>query len=181
MLSKLALTLAAAATLGLPATAEARSHRDRDGSRWSGHHDRDGRYRDRNYGSRYQAYSYARPVYRTRVYSNYGYSYGYPSSGYGYGYPSYGYGYGAGYPVSGYGYGYPSYGSGYGGGYYRDRCGNPVAGAAIGGVAGAVIGSQVASSRHHGYYRNRSDRTTGAIVGGALGAVVGGVIASGNC
>ena len=58
-------------------------------------------------------------------------------------------------------------------------------GAAVGGVAGAVIGSEVADGGHrynrYGYRRHDGDRTTGAIVGGAIGAVAGGAIASDNC
>ena len=116
-------------------------------------------------------------------YPGYGYSQSYPS--YGYSYPSYGYSYGSAYGSPYYG---NSYGSYYGSsryGYNGYRCGNPTAGAAIGGVAGAVIGSQVADSGHnrYRYYRHRSngDRTAGAIIGGVIGAIAGGAIASGNC
>jgi len=110
----------------------------------------------------------------------YGYGYNYPAYGYGYGYPAYGYGYPA------YGYNYPSnYGYGYG---YNGYCRNNTAtGAAIGGIAGAVLGSSVAEGGHHYVNRfgriryDRSEKGVGAVVGGLIGAVAGGAIASGNC
>ena len=71
----------------------------------------------------------------------------------------------------------------YGG--YRQNCdGNTAAGAAIGGIAGAVLGSSVARGGHYSYRYGRyhhGDRTAGALIGGALGAVVGGAIASNSC
>ncbi|MEO8547262.1 MAG: glycine zipper 2TM domain-containing protein, partial [Sphingomicrobium sp.] len=71
---------------------------------------------------------------------------------------------------------------GYGGyGYNGYRCGNPAAGAVVGGVAGAVIGNQIADSGHRRYYRRSNDRAAGTLIGGVLGAVVGSAIAQGNC
>ena len=51
----------------------------------------------------------------------------------------------------------------------RERSGNTVAGAIIGGIAGAAIGNSVAG---------RGDRGTGTVVGGALGATVGAGVGS---
>jgi hypothetical protein len=164
------LALSAASMIALPTAASAR---DRD---WDHHY--------RNYG--YHSYGDAYPRARTVVTvaaPAYGYYGGYPA--YGYGYPAYGYGYPA------YGYAYPAYGYNYGYspryyGYNRYQCGgNTAAGAAIGGVAGAVIGSSVAGGRHYSYryggYRHSGDRTAGALIGGALGAVTGAAIANGGC
>jgi hypothetical protein len=49
----------------------------------------------------------------------------------------------------------------------------------VGGVAGAVIGSQVATSRNRYGYRS-GNSTAGALIGGALGAIVGKEIAQGS-
>jgi Glycine zipper 2TM domain len=109
--------------------------------------------------------------------------------------PDYGYGYG-------YGYGqYPAYPypgqapydgrapenyrrSGYGG-----TCDDAAAGALVGGLAGAVIGREIAKDGHHHrryhtwtYRRHHGgDKAAGTLIGGMLGAVVGGAIASNNC
>lgn len=111
----------------------------------------------------------------------------------GYGYPSYGYsGYGYGSPAYGYNYGYPNNGYGYSNyGYsprysrYNRRCrGNTAAGAAIGGVAGALLGRSLARRGHYSYrydrYR-RDNRAMSTLIGGAVGAVAGGAIASRSC
>ncbi len=90
----------------------------------------------------------------------------------------YGGGYNRGYyPNSGYGSRY------YGGDYYGQRC-NGTTGTIVGGVAGAVIGSQVSKGRRgYDYYgrRSRGNGTVGALIGGALGAVVGNQIDKGSC
>lgn len=78
---------------------------------------------------------------------------------YGYGQP---YGYGSSYGSSSYGYGDPC---------ARERDGRTGAGAVLGGVLGAVAGSQVAA---------RGRRTEGSVLGGVLGAVVGGSVGRNN-
>lgn len=181
----IALALCTSAVIALPTAAGARD-RNHGGRRDGGRHNQSYQYdRQPSYGYA-NRYSYPRSSY------SYGYSYGggYPAYGYNGGYGAYGgyspYGYG-GYSPYGYGYGaYSPYGYGYGSPYgyggYGYRCGNPAAGAAVGGLAGAVIGSEIADSgRHRYYYRHNGDRAAGAIVGGALGAVVGGVLTSSNC
>src|SRR5436309_2185148 len=125
MFKKIALALSAAAMVAIPAAADAQGY--------------------------YGGYGYS-------SYPAYGYGYGYPAYGYGsqsYGYPAYGYNYGYGYPSyygSG-GYGYNGYGyNGYGyNGYCRN---NTVTGAAVGGIAGAILGSSVAEGGHHYYSRS---------------------------
>ncbi|MCW3798586.1 glycine zipper 2TM domain-containing protein [Sphingomonas sp. BN140010] len=129
----------------------------------------------------------ARPHYSQLYYgSQYGNYGGYGTYGRGYA-PSYNYGYGNGYYGNGYyNNGYASQGY-YGNTYYDGRngyrCGNGTAGTVIGGVAGAVIGSQV--TRGGGYnrygYRRGGSGTTGAIVGGAIGALLGNQVAKGSC
>jgi len=50
----------------------------------------------------------------------------------------------------------------------------------IGGIAGAAIGSRIATGRsQYGY--NGGANTTGALIGGALGAVVGSKVVGRNC
>ncbi|CAN7450432.1 glycine zipper 2TM domain-containing protein [Phenylobacterium sp. LjRoot219] len=61
-------------------------------------------------------------------------------------------------------------------GYYDDACrtkqtNNGTAGAVIGGVAGAVLGSNVAG---------RGDRTEGAVIGGLAGALLGNSVGRSN-
>lgn len=194
----IAMALAATTLAALPtmASAEGRHQRGDRVYRDAGRVQRVDRTR---YG---YAPTYSTRVVRTGVYPTTSYGYGYPSSGYGYGYPSSAYGYG--YPSYGYqpysygyqpyGYGYQPYSYGYGyrpsayyGGYGYNgyQCGNPGAGAAIGGIAGAVIGSQVADSGNgysrYGYYNGGNDRAAGALIGGAIGAIAGAAIASNNC
>ncbi|QBX37711.1 glycine zipper 2TM domain-containing protein [Brevundimonas sp. S30B] len=84
-----------------------------------------------------------------------------PASAQSYGY-SQPYGYGSSYGSSSYGYGDPC---------VRERDGRTGAGAVIGGVLGAVAGSQVAA---------RGRRTEGSVLGGVLGAVVGGSVGRNN-
>jgi hypothetical protein len=190
----IAIALAATTLAALPTMASA-----------EGRHQRGDRvYRDAGRFQRVDRtrYSYApnytTRVVRTRVYPTTSYGYRSPAYGYGYpsyGYPSYGYGYRQpyGYGYQPYGYGYQSYGYGYaptayyGGGYGYNgyQCGNPAAGAAIGGIAGAVIGSSVADSgrgySRYGYYNGGGDRAAGAAIGGAIGAIAGAAVSSGNC
>ena len=187
MFRKIALAASAAAMVAIPATADAQYY---GGYRY--HH-----YRPRvrtvisigtpgyGYYGGYAPYGYSYPAYGYGYgYHAYGYGYGYGYPAYGYGYPAYGYpSYGYNYPAYGYGYGYPSYG--YGGyGYCRN---NTAAGAAVGGIAGAAIGSSVASDGRHysryGYrgYRGGGDRAAGAIIGGVLGAVAGAAVADSAC
>ena len=180
MFKKIALALSAAAVMAVPAAADAQYY---------------GGYRHHSY--RNYGYSYPRTTTVISIgspgYGYYGGGYGYPAYGYGGGYggyPAYNYGYG-GYPgyygnygYNGYGYnsGYGYNGYGYNSGYCGTRTG---AGAAIGGVAGALLGSQAAGGHRYSRYgyRHRSggDRTAGALIGGVLGAAVGGAVASGNC
>lgn len=172
MFKKMALALSAAAVIAIPAAADAQYY---------------GGYRHHSY--RNYGYSYPRTTTVISIgspgYGYYGGGYGYPAYGYG-GYPAYNYGYG--YPAYNYGYnpgyyggyGYNS-GYGYNGGYCGTRTG---AGAAIGGVAGALLGSQAAGGHRYsryGYRHRSGDRTAGALIGGVVGAAVGGAIASGNC
>ena len=173
------LLVAAAATVLVPSVASARDHGNRDGRRGY----------SSAYGNGYRGQVY-RNSSRVRVVTNYGY--GYPAYGYGGGYGSYGGGYGSygyGYPAYGYssygsGYGYPAYGyNSYGSGYGYCR-GNGAAGAVIGGVAGAAIGSQVADGGHRYSrrgYRRSGNGAAGAIVGAAIGAIAGGALASSGC
>ena len=49
-------------------------------------------------------------------------------------------------------------------------------GAAIGGLAGAAIGSQVGGNRYYG-----GGSTSGALIGGAIGAVIGSQVTKGGC
>ncbi|GAA4027160.1 hypothetical protein GCM10022281_02240 [Sphingomonas rosea] len=80
---------------------------------------------------------------------------------------------------------YPGYGGGYNGqSYYGgNRC-SGTTGTVVGGVAGAVIGSQIAKGRGgYDYYGNRrgGSGTTGAIIGGAVGALLGRKVDKDSC
>jgi hypothetical protein len=80
--------------------------------------------------------------------------------------------------------GNPYYGGGYNGQtYYGNRC-SGTTGTVVGGVAGAVVGSQIAKGRGgYDYYGNRrgGSGTTGAIIGGAVGALLGRKIDKDSC
>jgi hypothetical protein len=170
------IALALTAAMIIPTAANARDW-DHDGDR-DGHHHFRRDFRFNNFG--YRSFGYY-PRFRTVISVGYPYGYyggyGYYPYAYGYGYP-YAYGYPAYY---GYGYGYPAYGYG---GYYG--CGNPAAGAVAGGLAGAVIGSEITDrDRIHrtrfGYRFRRNNGAAGAIIGGVLGAAVGSAAASSRC
>jgi hypothetical protein len=109
------------------------------------------------------------------------------------GYYSQGYsqGYGQGYYGNAYNRGYSSnYNRGYGNNYYgrtyRDysngyrRC-SGTTGTIVGGVAGALLGREIARSGSRGYYRRGGGGTTGAILGGALGALAGRAVDKSSC
>ncbi|WP_255454626.1 glycine zipper 2TM domain-containing protein [Parasphingopyxis sp. CP4] len=56
--------------------------------------------------------------------------------------------------------------------YYRGRCrDNGTGGTVIGGIAGALLGREIARDR--GRYGRRGDGTAGAIIGGVAGALAG--------
>ncbi|NJC06966.1 putative membrane protein YeaQ/YmgE (transglycosylase-associated protein family) [Sphingomonas kaistensis] len=100
-------------------------------------------------------------------------------------YPGYG-GYNGGYSNTyqrGYN-GYNNYQRGYNGQtYYGNRC-SGTTGTIVGGVAGAVVGSQIAGGRRsYDYYGNRrgGSGATGAIIGGAVGALLGRKVDKDSC
>ncbi|WP_300973959.1 glycine zipper 2TM domain-containing protein [Sphingomonas sp. LHG3406-1] len=67
--------------------------------------------------------------------------------------------------------------------YYGNRC-SGTTGTVIGGVAGAVVGSQIAGGRRtYDYYGNRrgGSSATGAIIGGAVGALLGRKVDKDSC
>jgi hypothetical protein len=161
MFRKIALALSATAMVALPATADARYY-----------------YRSYGYSYLYPSYGYGGyyGVYHPYGYGGYYRTYGYPA--YGYGYPAYGYGYS--YPTRGYGYA-PHYYRGYG---YHYHCTSPVAGMAVGGLAGAAIGSALSHNHYHyryGYYGYHHHSADGAIAGAAIGAILGGAVAASYC
>lgn len=67
------------------------------------------------------------------------------------------------------------------GNYYGRRC-SGTTGTIVGGVAGALIGREVAKGRRDYYgYRRGGDKTAGAIIGGAVGALVGREVGKRSC
>ena len=65
--------------------------------------------------------------------------------------------------------------------YYGRRC-SGTTGTIVGGVAGALIGREVAKGRRDYYgYRRGGDKTAGAIIGGAVGALVGREVGKRSC
>ena len=194
MLKNAILALAAVSMVATPTVASATDHGQKSWKKAQKRAQRARYYNSTAYyapvRTRYVTRTYARPYYGTRYVSSryYGGSPYYGGSYYG-GSPYYGSYYGGSPYYGGYGsYAQPYYGSYYGGSPYygrsyygsRYRCGNGTTGALVGGALGAVVGSQVATSRNRYGYRS-GDRTTGALIGGALGAVVGSQVARGNC
>lgn len=154
MFSKIAILAAATAStfVAMPAAAQAQYH---------GYPDRYGYGYDRGYSQSYRTDRYGRTYtydrYGNRVYVNTG---GYAGTN-----------------------GYYGNGGYYGrstGGYYNNgyrRC-SGTTGTIVGGVAGALLGSQVGRG---GYYSRGGSNTTGAIVGGAIGALAGRAVDKNSC
>jgi hypothetical protein len=60
-------------------------------------------------------------------------------------------------------------------------CTDPTTGAIIGGVTGAVVGRDIASSGRRSWRHRRGGGGSGAIIGGAVGALLGREIARSSC
>lgn len=116
----------------------------------------DARHRDYRYEQSYRNQGYNQ--------GNYGRNDGYYSRNQGYGQNQGYYGRNQGY---------------YGNSYYNDRRCSATTGTIVGGIAGALLGSEI--SRSGSRYRRGGSGTTGAILGGAIGALAGNAVAKNSC
>lgn len=69
----------------------------------------------------------------------------------------------------------------YGNRYYNGRRCSGTTGTIVGGVAGALLGREIARGGGSRYYRRGGSGTTGAIIGGAIGALAGRAVEKSGC